>query len=109
MVTVIETWRLKEQFAGQSLELMQKMDDIVGPAAHVDPGWCEHGRFFQRRSRPGEIWMMYTWRSRAEHEVFIKNEELLLTDFYDRYCAGRREITYFDELPVDVDAVGTTS
>lgn len=109
MVKVIETWRLREQFAGQALELMQEMDEIVGPAAHVDPGWCEHGRFFQLQSNPGEIWMMYTWRSRAEHEVFIKNEELLLTDFYDRYCVGPREITYLDELLVDVDAVGTTS
>ncbi|ANJ06028.1 hypothetical protein [Streptomyces sp. LKA04] len=109
MVTVMETWRLRDEFAGRSLELMQEMDDIVGPAAHVDPGWCEHGRFFQLHGSPGEIRMMYTWRTRAEHEVFIKNEELLLTDFYERYCVGPREITYFDELPVDVDAVGATS
>ncbi|MGW2051689.1 hypothetical protein ACWCPF_42140 [Streptomyces sp. NPDC001858] len=109
MVTVLETWRLTDEFAGQAFELMQEMDELVGPPAHVDPGWCEHGRFFQRQSNPGEIWMMYTWRSRAEHEKFILNEELLLADFYAKYCAGPREITYFTELPVDVDAVGSSS
>lgn len=50
--------------------------------------------------------MMYSWRSRAEHEVFIAREELLLTDFYATYCEGPRGITYFNELPVDVEAVG---
>jgi hypothetical protein len=103
-VTVIETWRLREEFTGRALELMQEMDDIVGPPAHVDPGWCEHGRFYQLQEKRSEIWMMYTWRSRAEHEVFIKREELLLGDFYEKYCQGPRDITYFTELPVDVEA-----
>lgn len=31
MVIVVETWRLKEEYAGRALELMQEMDDIVGP------------------------------------------------------------------------------
>lgn len=109
MVTVLETWRLRDEFSGQALELMQDMDELVGPPAHVDPGWCEHGRFFQRQSTPGEIWMMYAWRSRSEHEEFIRNEELLLTDFYAKYCVGPREITYFTELPVDVDAADGSS
>jgi 3-oxoacyl-[acyl-carrier protein] reductase len=103
-VNVIETWRLKEEFTDRALELMQEMDDIVGPPAHVDPGWCEHGRFYQLHTKPSEIWMMYTWRSRAEHEVFIRREELLLGDFYAKYCEGPRDITYFTELPVDVEA-----
>jgi hypothetical protein len=104
LVTVVEKWYLKEEFAGEALERMQEMDDIVGPNAHVDPGWCEHGRFFQPQEKPSEIWMMYTWRSRAEHEVFIKQEELLLADFYGRYCPRPRDIVYFTELPVDVEA-----
>lgn len=104
MVAVIEKWYLREELAGKALELMQEMDDIVGPNAHVDPGWCEHGRFYQLQVKPSEIWMMYTWRSRAEHEVFIKQEELLLTDFYAKYCRRPRGIVYFTELPVDVEA-----
>lgn len=103
-VTVIETWRLKEEYADRVLELMQEMDDIVGPGAHGDPGWCEHGRFYQLQERPAEVWMMYPWRSREEHEEFIRKEELLLTDFYARYCTGPRGIVYFTELPVDVEA-----
>lgn len=105
-VTVIETWTLREEFTGRALELMQEMDDIVGPGAHGDPGWCEHGRFYQLHERRNEIWMMYTWRSRAEHETFIKQEELLLGDFYEKYCEGPRGIVYFSELPVDVEATG---
>jgi hypothetical protein len=105
-VTVIETWRLRPECAGRALELMQEMDDIVGPDAHVDPGWCEHGRFYQLQEKRSEIWMMYSWRSRAEHEVFIANEERLLGEFYEKYCDGPRDITYFTELPVDVEAEG---
>ncbi|UUU25954.1 hypothetical protein [Streptomyces sp. DSM 40750] len=104
MVTVIENWLLKPEFSEQALELMQEMDDIVGPNAHDDPGWCEHGRFYQLQSRPAEVWMMYTWRSREAHEVFIKKEEELLTDFYERFCERPRQIIYFTELPVDVEA-----
>ncbi|WP_405387466.1 hypothetical protein OG596_05620 [Streptomyces sp. NBC_01102] len=104
MVTVIENWLLKSEYAEQALELMQDMDDIVGPNAHDDPGWCEHGRFYQLQSRRAEIWMMYTWRSREEHEVFIEKEEELLVDFYQRFCERPRQIIYFTELPVDVEA-----
>jgi hypothetical protein len=43
---------------------------------------------------------------RADHEVYIRAEEPLLTDFYARYCSGPRDIRYFTELPVDVEAIG---
>jgi hypothetical protein len=59
-VTVIEIWRLRAEFVGRALELMQEMDDIVGPTAHHDPGWRDHGRFYQLHERPSEIWMMYS-------------------------------------------------
>ncbi|NUR59922.1 MAG: hypothetical protein HOV87_14810 [Catenulispora sp.] len=103
MVTVVETWRLRDEFAGRVLELMQVMDDIVGPEAHVDPGWREHGRFFQNQADPTEVWMIYTWGSRSGHEEFMVGEEKRLAAFYADYCAGPRDITYFTELPVDVD------
>ena|SRR5215472_14547409 len=108
MVFVIEQWQLREQYVSQALELMQKMDEIVGPSAHTDSGWCEHGRFFQLHERPHEIWMMYRWRSRPEHEVYIAGEERLLRDFYDEYCASPRKMLYFTELPVDVDVAEIT-
>jgi hypothetical protein len=103
LVSVIEKWRLRDEFADRALELMQQMDDIVGPGAHSDDGWVEHGRFFQLHSDPAEIWMMYRWRGRPAHEVFIRQEESILQDFYQKYCVGPREIVYFDELPVDVE------
>jgi hypothetical protein len=103
-VTVIETWQLKEEYAERVLELMQEMDDIVGPGAHVDPGWCEHGRFYQLQESSTEVWMMYTWRSRDKHEEFIQKEDLLLANFYAQYCTAPRAITYLTELPVDVEA-----
>jgi hypothetical protein len=103
VVTVVETWRLKEECVERALEIMQEMDDVVGPAAHVDPGWREHGRFFQNHADPAEIHMLYTWRSRPEHEVFIRDEETRLADIYAKYCAGPRRISYFTELSVDVE------
>lgn len=106
LVTVIEKWRLRDEFADQALKLMQEMDDIVGPGAHSDEGWCEHGRFYQLHDNPAELWMMYRWRSRPEHEVFIRNEELILQEFYANYCTGPWEIVYFTELPVDVEGAG---
>jgi hypothetical protein len=103
MVTVVETWRLKAEFEDRVLDLMQVMDDIVGPAAHVDAGWREHGRFFQLQERPTEVWMIYTWGSRAEHEEFMVGEDKRIADFTAEFCEGPRDVTYFTELPVDVD------
>lgn len=110
MIMVLEVWRLKPAFQNQALELMQKMDDILGPPAHKDPGWCGHARFFQKTSAPDEVLMMYPWRSRELHEQLVAQEEPLLQDFFTEYCSARREIHYYDELPVDVEqtALGTT-
>jgi hypothetical protein len=105
LVSVVETWQLRPEFADRALELMQQMDDLVGPGAHTDPGWCQHGRFFQDQADPATIHMWYTWHSRPEHETFIRDEELILADFYRDYCTGPRRIRYFTELPVDVEAM----
>ena len=88
-VTVIETWQLKEKYAERVLELMQEMEDIIGPGAHVDPGWCDHGRFYQLQESSNEAWKRYTWRSRDKRA---------------QCCTGPRAITYFTELTVDVKA-----
>jgi hypothetical protein len=103
-VVVTETWRLKTQFEGDALRLMQQMDDLLGPAAHEHPGWCGHARFFQHAERRGEILMVYPWKSRALHEDLLAREEPILRGFEMHYCRAPRAIDYHHELPVEVDA-----
>jgi hypothetical protein len=103
MITVIETWYLKNEFADQALELMQDMDDIVGPNAHDDSGWCGHAQFFQRNSKTNEVVMMYPWLSTDLHLSLRDSEEPLLQDFMTKYCAQQRSIEYVTELPVEVE------
>lgn len=103
MITVIEYWHLKPGLEKDALGLMQKMDDMLGPAAHVHPGWCGHARFFQKSELPGEVIMMYPWRSRELHEHLSVKEEPDLQSFYDEYCTATRDIHYYDELMVDVE------
>ena len=101
--TVMETWHLKPGFAPQAVALMQEMDDLVGPGAHEDPGWCGHASFFQSRTDPTIVHMIYPWRGEEEHRVLAAAERDLLGPFHQRYCELEREISYFTELPVDVD------
>ena len=103
MVTVIETWRLRPELKKDALALMQKMDDLLGPAAHKHPGWCGHARFFQKSEQPTEVIMMYPWRSRELHEDLTIEEEPVLRGFYDEYCIAPREIHYYAELSVEVE------
>lgn len=103
MITVIEIWHLKPDKKNQALMLMQEMDDIVGPPAHKDSGWCGHAHFYQRTEHPNEVIMMYPWRSRELHEALIMQEETILASFIEENCTGPREITYYNELPVEVE------
>ncbi|MEV6595621.1 hypothetical protein AB0M36_02030 [Actinoplanes sp. NPDC051346] len=103
MVTVCETWHLKAEYADRALELMQEMDELVGPPAHEDPAWSGHASFFQSQADPSTVLMMYTWRSVPEHQSLAASEQSLLADFYAQYCTAPRDIAYYTELPVDVD------
>jgi len=103
MISVIEVWHLKSEFADRALELMQRMDDKVGPPAHLHPGWCGHAHFYQSRSQPTEVLMVYPWRSLELHEDLFRGEEPTLHSFYQQYCSRPREIHYYTELPVDVE------
>jgi hypothetical protein len=103
MIIVMETWSLRPEFADQALELMQKMDDLVGPNAHADAGWSGHARFYRDHDDPARVLMSDPWRSVDEHRALSDSEETLLADFQDAYCASPRKVKYFDELPVDVD------
>ena len=103
MISVLEVWHLKPEVAGRALEVMQEMDDLLGPNAHEHPGWCGHARFFRSEADPAEVLMLYPWRSRDLHEDLAAGEEPLLEPFYERYCDRRREIRYLEELAVDVE------
>lgn len=103
MISVIEHWYLKPGLESRALELMQEMDDILGPNAHDHPGWAGHAHFYQSREDPLHLLMLYPWRSIEMHEDLARGEEPMLEEFYEKYCSRRREITYFEELPVEVE------
>ncbi len=103
MVIVQEVWHLRSGYDGRAQDVMQELDDLVGPAAHEHPGWCGHARFLQSTGPSGEVVMLYPWRSRVLHEELAAREEPLLAEFNRNYCAAPREIRYFAELAVDVE------
>jgi 3-oxoacyl-[acyl-carrier protein] reductase len=102
-VVVLETWHLRPELSDRAIELMQTMDDLVGPAAHADAGWCGHASFWQSHADPATVHMVYPWRTVAEHRTLAAAEQSLLADFHRAHCTRAREISYFTELPVDVD------
>ncbi|MEV0155426.1 hypothetical protein AB0H57_17030 [Micromonospora sp. NPDC050686] len=103
MVTVIETWFLKEEFTDKVIPIMQELDDIVGPNAHADPGWSGHAGFYQYDAEPTRVIMMYPWRSREMHRQVCAVEDPMLADFTSKYCERPRQVQYLTELPVEVD------
>jgi 3-oxoacyl-[acyl-carrier protein] reductase len=103
MITVIEQWFLRPEFVERGTQVMQEMDDIVGPGAHDDPAWSGHAKFYHSRMLGNKFLMIYPWRSVEDHEELRVREEPLLKDFFERYCERNREISYYDELAVDVE------
>lgn len=103
MITVIEIWHLKPGLEGSALDVMQRMDDMLGPPAHEHAGWCGHAEFYQSSARPTDVLMIYPWRSRQLHEDLATREEPLLAPFYAEYCSAPREIHYYDRLMVEVE------
>jgi 3-oxoacyl-[acyl-carrier protein] reductase len=102
-ITVMEVWRLKDGLQDQALELMQAMDDMLGPGAHAHPGWCGHAQFFQSVGAPTEVVMLYPWRSRELHQDLLRREDGTLEAFYAAYCREPRQIAYYGELAVDTE------
>lgn len=103
MITVIEKWYLRADLADRGQEIMQEMDDLVGPGAHKDPAWCGHAHFYRSKQNSNEFLMMYSWRSIEEHGRLRAREEPLLQEFYRTYCAAKRDLSYFEELEVEVE------
>ena len=108
VVTIVETWHLKPGLENKAREVMQAMDDMLGPGAHEHAGWCGHAHFFQSASRPTEIMMIYPWRSRALHDDLRQREEPLLRHFIEEYCVKPRDVAYYSELTVDVESPKNT-
>ncbi len=106
MITVIETWHIKKEFTDRVHELMQQMDDKVGPPAHVHPAFLGHATFLQYETEPTKVLVMYPWRSRAEAEELIAGEGPLIADFEAKYCEAPREVAYLTEVPHDHDMEG---
>jgi 3-oxoacyl-[acyl-carrier protein] reductase len=102
MIWVLELWYLKPE-VDNITEAMQEMDDLLGPAAHADKGWCGHARFFAQLDDASRGMMLYPWRSLELHERLARDEEPKLAAFYEKYCTRPREIHRYTELPVDVD------
>jgi 3-oxoacyl-[acyl-carrier protein] reductase len=102
MIWVLELWHFKPDI-DDITRVMQEMDDLLGPSAHANEGWCGHARFFARLDHPGQGMMLYPWRSAELHERLAREEEPKLAPFYQKYCTRAREIFRYDELPVDVD------
>ena len=103
MVTVMEKWFLRPEVADHGLEIMQEMDDLLESEAHEDPAWSSHARFYRSRTVPNEFIMIYPWRSVEEHGQLRAKEEPILADFYARYCSAKRDISYYEELQVEVE------
>jgi hypothetical protein len=103
MVTVVERWHLAPGLAPRALEIMQEMDELLGPPAHAHPGWCGHAQFLQSHANPSELLVVYPWRSRELHASLVRDEDPKLQEFNRSYCAAPREITLFDALPVEVE------
>ena len=102
MIMVHEVWQLKAQFSRSAKEIMQEMDDLVGPGAHDDPGWVGHAVFLQNIDRPTEIIVQYPWANRESHRSLISRETEILAAFTEKYCIGDRRIEYLETLDVEV-------
>ncbi|OLF11285.1 hypothetical protein [Actinophytocola xanthii] len=103
MIHVLETWRIKPEFTDRIPELMQRMDDLVGPPAHEHPAFLGHATFLQHDDEPTRVDVLYPWRSREEAEALTAGEGPLIDDFQARYCSVPREIVYLTEVPHEHD------
>ncbi|WP_329518690.1 hypothetical protein [Spirillospora sp. NBC_01491] len=106
MITVIETWRIKNEFTDRVHELMQTMDNEVGPPAHRHPAFLGHATFLQYDTEPTKVLVMYPWRSSAEAEELLASEEKFISEFEAKYCESPRDIAYLTEVPHAHDMEG---
>jgi Antibiotic biosynthesis monooxygenase len=99
MIHVVEVFQIKEEFADRVPELMQEMDDLVGPRTHDHPGFAGHATFFRHEADPNKVWILYPWQSHTSHVDLLSGELSILSEFQAKYCATPREIAYLSEIP----------
>jgi heme-degrading monooxygenase HmoA len=102
MIFVIESYSLKPQYVPQALTVFQKLDDLLGPNAHSNPGHVGHAHFLQDQSDRTQIRLVYEWRDQDSFSELTRSEEPLLSDFLKKYCRAPRLIQVHRELPVEV-------
>ena len=103
MIYVLERFFLKPELERDAESIMQRLDDLVGPAAHEHPGWCGHAIFLQNLDHPGEVLMLYPWRSGEFHEALYQQEEPGLSKFYSEFCSGPRQVALYRPLDIEVE------
>lgn len=103
MIHVIERYVLKREYISKAAEVMQNLDDILGPAAHLNDGWVNHAQFLQDQLHRDQIVIVYQWKSAELLHDLLHKEESQLFSFYETYCQKPREVSVFHLLPVDVD------
>jgi len=103
MIIVMEVWLLKPEMESRALEILQEMENLLGPAAHSHRGWCDHARFLQDADKPARLVLLYPWHNRELLDDLLASEEPKLSGFIERYCIQPRQIHCLRELPVDID------
>ena len=103
MINIIESYSLKSDFAPQALTILQELDDLLGPNAHANRGHMGHARFLQDATDPTQVRLVYRWRDIESFTELVRAEEVLLSDFLQKYCVGPRLIQIHNELPVEAD------
>jgi hypothetical protein len=79
MIHVHEKWTIKNEFVGQALEIMQKLDYQLGELAHDHSGWMDHAHFYQDGADPTQIIMSYDWRTVELHDDMCVLESAVVT------------------------------
>ena len=103
MITVIESYFLKSEYAPHALRVLQELDDLLGPNAHANPGHTGHAQFLQDTADSTQVRLVYQWRDAGSFAELLCTEEALLPKFIAKYCSRPRVIQVHDELPVEVD------
>jgi heme-degrading monooxygenase HmoA len=103
MIYVIERFQLTPEAANESGQVMQQLDDLVGPGAHGHAGWAGHAIFLQKVDDPSEVLMLYPWKSRELHAELFEGEEPILAEFYKKFCSGPRRLEVYRPLEVEVE------
>ena len=103
MITIIESYFLKPDYAEQALRVLQELDNLLGPNAHTNRGHADHAHFLQDAADPTQVRLVYQWRDPESFGELVSSEAALLPEFIGKYCSAPRVIQVHEELAVEVD------